>query len=75
MKKIFATLILSVGLTPAWADWLYWDKSEDYKMFVKPGFIKDGKSTKAWFLYDRLPSSSEAITSAIELNESDCNKG
>ena len=74
MKKILATLILSIGLTPAWADWVYLGKSESYKLFVRPGFIKNGKTIKGWFIYDRLPDSSDAVPSIIELNESDCNK-
>lgn len=75
MKKLFVTLILSVGLTPAWAEWVYLGQSDDYFIHVKSNVMKSGTTVKGWVMFDRRPGSTARFASYVGLNEARCNSG
>jgi hypothetical protein len=75
MKKLFAAFILSVGLTPAWAEWELQDWSDSHTLYIKSKVIKSGGTIKGWVMFDRRPGRAENIVSSIRLMEARCNAG
>ena len=77
MKKLFAALILSVGLTPAWAEWVFKGGSDSnfLDLYMKSNVIKSGETVKGWVMFDVIPGGTQPFLSTIQLHEARCNTG
>ena len=75
MKKIIALLILSVGLTPAWADWVYIERTDTHNLYIRQGVMNSGVTPKGWVMFDRQPGSKHERASWIQLVEARCSTG
>jgi hypothetical protein len=75
MKKILPALILLVGLTPAWADWVFKGSSDVYNLYIKPNVMSSGGTVKGWVMLDRRVGRNENIVSSVQLFETRCNAG
>jgi len=75
MKKLFAVLILSVGLTPAWAEWVIKGGSDNVNLYMKSEVIRLGGTIKGWVMLDVIPGGKQPFLSLIQLHEARCNTG
>jgi hypothetical protein len=77
MKKLFAALILSVGLTPAWAEWypIARNQGKTFTIFVKLDSIqKNGDIARYWILEENSDSLAikDGYKSSKSLEETNC---
>ncbi len=73
MKKLFAALLLSIGLTPAWAEWVQIDESDDYEIYLNAKTLgSSGGNVRAWLMFNRKSGKNRKLVSSVELEEVNC---
>lgn len=75
MKKIIALLTLSVGLTPAWAEWVPSGGSKLHDLYIRADVIKSGETIQGWVMLDGRSDNKEKNASFVQLIEVRCNSG
>jgi hypothetical protein len=74
MKKLFAALILSVGLTPAWAEWVKISNSDSHDLYINfSSIVRSGDLARGWTLLNRRTSVAPgSAASDISLTQANC---
>jgi hypothetical protein len=74
MKKLFAALILSVGLTPAWAEWeLITESATGNLELISPKTLqKSGNTVRVWTMREFSDVNAKYFKSSRALTEFNC---